>query len=53
MYGSILIYGDGGLVFKNNSTINVDYSRYPRIPPGFEGYGQPPLAIVAGSYTEP
>jgi len=53
VYGSVLIYGTAGLTFKNNSTIRIDHSRHPGVPPGFEGYGRPPLSIVPDSYVEP
>ena len=52
LYGTMLIYGDGGLTFKNNSVINVDYSRYPRIPKGFQGYGLAPMVADPETYTE-
>ena len=54
LYGSILIYGDGGLSFKNNAIINVtiDNSKYSGVPPGFQGYGQPTLTVDPKSYLE-
>jgi len=55
LYGSILIYGDEGLSFKNNSIINItiDTSKYSGVAPGFQGYGQPTLTVDPKSYTEP
>lgn len=52
LYGSILIYGTGGLTFKNNSDITVDHSRYPNSPSGFTGIGSPILTPLAGTYVE-
>jgi hypothetical protein len=52
--GSILIYGSGGLDFMNNSDVNVDMSlsQYDRVPPGFQGYGQPQIVSLPDTYVE-
>ncbi|MCY2926056.1 MAG: hypothetical protein NT031_11560 [Planctomycetota bacterium] len=52
LYGSILIYGSGGLTFKNNSDITVDHSRYPNSPAGFTGVGSPILTPLSATYAE-
>jgi hypothetical protein len=49
--GSMLIYGDAGLDFKNNTDLNIALSGSAP-PPGFQGYGKPPLEAVPGSYLE-
>jgi hypothetical protein len=51
LYGSILIYGTGGLTFKNNSDITVDHSRYPT-PAGFAGGGSAALTPLSATYAE-
>lgn len=52
--GSLLIYGSTGLSFKNNSDLNVsmNLSQYDRVPPGFQGYGQPQIVAVPETYVE-
>jgi hypothetical protein len=49
--GSVLIYGDAGLDFKNNSDLDIRLSGSSP-PPGFIGYGLPPLAVDPDSYVE-
>ena len=49
--GSVLIYGEAGLDFKNNSDVDIRLSGSSP-PPGFAGYGQPPLAPDPGTYVE-
>jgi len=51
VYGSIIVLGDEGLEFKNNSTITVDRSKYPGQVTGIVG-GPQPLVLRATSYTE-
>ena len=51
VYGSLLIYGSGGLDFKNNSDLNISLSGTSP-PPGFKGHGLPPLAPDPATYTE-
>lgn len=47
--GSILVYGDAGMVLKNNSIIRVKHTKEA---PGFPGYGQAPLKVDPDTYTE-
>ena len=49
--GSVLIYGDAGLCFKNNSDVNIRLSGSSP-PPGFKGYELPPLMPDARTYEE-
>jgi len=49
--GSLLIYGSGGLDFKNNTDLNISLSGSSP-PPGFVGYGKPPLEPEPDTYTE-
>jgi len=49
--GSVLIYGDAGLDFKNNSDLDIWLSGSSP-PPGFKGYGLPPLVPDPDSYVE-
>jgi hypothetical protein len=51
VYGSIIVLGDGGLTFKNNSTITIDRSRYPHLSTGVTGVPKR-LAVLPSSYTE-
>ncbi len=52
--GSILIYGSGGLDLTNNATLNIsmNLSQYNRVPPGFQGYGQPQIGALPDTYAE-
>ena len=52
VFGSIIILGDGGLTFKNNSGITVDFSKYPDLSPGIVPTGPETLALRPSSYTE-
>ena len=49
--GSVLIYGDAGLDFKNNSDLNIQLSGSTP-PVGFTGYGLAPLAPDPNTYVE-
>jgi hypothetical protein len=49
--GSMLIYGDAGLDFKNNTDLNIALSGSAP-PPGFQGYGKPALEPIPESYSE-
>jgi hypothetical protein len=51
VYGSMLIYGDAGLDFKNNSDLNISLSSAAP-PPGFKGHGLPPLMPAPPTYSE-
>ncbi len=51
VYGSIIVLGNGGLIFKNNSTITIDRSRYPGPAPGITG-GDEKLVVRFSSYGE-
>jgi hypothetical protein len=51
VYGSLLIYGDGGLDFKNNSDLNI-YLSGSSPPVGFGGHGKPALVPDAATYVE-
>ncbi len=49
--GTVLIYGDAGLDFKNNSDLNIKLSG--SAPPlGFNGHDLPPLVPDPGTYAE-
>jgi hypothetical protein len=51
IYGNIIIYGNEGLEFKNNSHLRVDHSRYSGVPAGF--IADPPrLAVQPNTYAE-
>ena len=52
VYGSIIILGDGGLTFKNNSSITVDRSKYSGLSPGIVPTGPEKLTLRPSSYTE-
>ena len=51
VFGSILIYGDAGLDFKNNSDLNISLSGSSP-PPGFDGYGKAALEPDPDTYAE-
>ncbi|MFB3891859.1 MAG: hypothetical protein ACE15C_07530 [Phycisphaerae bacterium] len=51
VYGSLLIYGDLGVDFKNNDSLTISLS-YSTPPPGFKGYGIPPLLPDPATYVE-
>jgi len=51
VYGSIIVLGDGGLTFKNNSTITVNRLKYPGQAPGLVG-GPQRLVMRASTYRE-
>ena len=51
VYGSLLIYGDGGLDFKNNSDLRISLSN-SQPPPGFGGHGLAPLEPDPDTYDE-
>ncbi len=50
-YGSLLIYGPGGLDFKNNTDLSVNLSSSSP-PAGFAGHGLPPLVADPKTYAE-
>ena len=52
VFGSIIILGDGGLTFKNNSNITVDRSKYDDLSPGIVPTGPEKLTFRPSSYTE-
>jgi len=49
--GNVLIYGDAGLCFKNNSDVDIRLSGSGP-PPGFKGCGLPALAPDRSTYAE-
>ena len=49
--GSVLIYGDTGLDFKNNSDVDIRLSGSAP-PKGFKGYGLAALAPDPSTYVE-
>jgi hypothetical protein len=51
VYGSLLIYGDAGVDFKNNDDLSISLS-YSTPPPGFKGYGVAPLLPDPATYAE-
>lgn len=51
VYGSLLIYGEAGLDFKNNPDMNISLSGAGP-PPGFVGYGLAPLLPDSTTYVE-
>jgi hypothetical protein len=51
IYGSVLIYGNTGLDFKNNSDLNIQLSGSTP-PAGFEGYGLAALMPDPATYAE-
>jgi len=51
VYGSMLIYGDAGLDFKNNSDLNIWLSNSSP-PPGFKGHGLPAIMPDPTTYVE-
>jgi hypothetical protein len=51
IYGSVLIYGPGGLDFKNNSDLNIQLSGSTP-PAGFKGYGLAGLMPDPATYAE-
>jgi hypothetical protein len=51
LYGSLLIYGNVGLDFKNNSDLNISLSGSSP-PVGFTGHGLPPLMPDPTTYVE-
>jgi len=52
IYGSIVILGDGGISFKNNSNLTIDTSRYGGLTPGLVTPGPVKLTPQMNSYTE-
>ena len=50
--GAIIIYGSGGLTFKNNSIITIDRSNMEGLPAGVTAPGPTVLAPRPDSYTE-
>lgn len=53
LFGTIIVYGEAGIEFKNNTLINVDRSAYCGVPAGFvpeEGDGQ--IVPVPNTYAE-
>jgi len=53
VYGSIIIVGDGGVDFKNNSNLTIDQSKYNRATPGvISASGPVTLVVHPSSYTE-
>jgi len=51
LFGPIIVYGEGGITFKNNSRIVVDRSKYPGPPPGFAA-GPKTLTPIPDTYVE-
>jgi hypothetical protein len=51
VYGSLLIYGDAGVSFKNNDGLTISLSSSTP-PPGFNGYGLSPLIADPATYVE-
>jgi hypothetical protein len=51
VFGSLIIMGDGGLVFQNNSTLTIDRSHYDQTP-GITASGPVSLVPVPDSYSE-
>lgn len=51
VYGSLLIYGPAGVDFKNNDGVTIQLGQSSP-PPGFAGYGKPPLVADPGTYVE-
>ncbi len=49
--GNMLIYGDAGLTFKNNSDLDIQLSGSSP-PPGFKGHGLQALAPDPSTYAE-
>jgi len=52
VYGSIIVLGDSGLTFKNNSNVTVDRSKYSDLSPGIVPGGPEKLTFRPSSYTE-
>lgn len=52
IYGALIIYGDGGLTFKNNASITIDRSGLEGMPSGLAYSGVTIFLVNPDSYQE-